>query len=218
MTEQASISMIFGVRGTGKTTKVRELTNRTARVLFYDTLGRDYSEGVVCESLDELKAFWRRVYRQNFRIVYRPVNPEADFDTVCRMVFAAGKMTFVVEEVDTYIDGQGRASDEFRQLIQRGRHADVDMICVTQTPKGFGRLLTSQTETFYLFATREPDHLDYFRKRFGRRLADELGRLPKFRCIERNAFDLLEEPADDETGDVEPVQGRGHENDETDPC
>jgi len=139
-------------------------------------MGRDYSDGVMCETLDELKAFWLGVYRGRFRIVYRPVDPQADFAAVCRLVQAAGGMTFVVEEADLYFK-QGESCPEFKMLIQRGRHSAVDMICVTQRPKGFGRLLTSQTDDFHLFATREPDDLAYFRARCGGDVAERLPNL-----------------------------------------
>lgn len=150
-------------------------------MLFYDTLGRDYRDGVICETMEELKAFWRRVYRGPFRIVYRPADPEGDFPEVCRLVNAAGSMAFVVEETDLYFKS-GVACPEFRNLIQRGRHAGVEMFCITQRPRGFGRLLTSQTDVFYLFSTREPDDLKYFADRCGADVADALPGLPKFEC------------------------------------
>lgn len=180
--------MAFGKRGSGKTTKVRELTDGTARALFYDTLGRDYSDGVVCESLDELKAFWLKVYRGRFRIVYRPADPVEDFPEVCKLAWAATNMTLVVEETDLYFK-QGTTCPEFRNLIQRGRHAGVDMICVTQRPKGFGRLLTSQTDAFFLFATREPDDLAYFRARCGDAIAERLPNLGLYETIAYNDYD-----------------------------
>jgi len=188
---QAKITMIFGKRGSGKTTQAREQAKQVNRVLCYDTLGRDYDDGVVCETLEELKAFWLKVYRGRFRIVYRPADPEADFPAVCALVNAAGNMTFVVEETDLYFK-QGTACPEFRNLIQRGRHAGVDMICITQRPKGFGRLLTSQTDDFYLFATREPDDLAYFRARCG---DDVAAKLPLLGLYENFYYNDYAEPA-----------------------
>jgi len=167
---------------------VRELTKHLPRILYYDTLGRDYRDGVVCETLAELKVFWLKVYRGNFRIVYRPADPQADVAAVCRLVRAAGDMMFVVEETDLYFK-QGDACPEFKMLIQRGRHAGVDMICVTQRPKGFGRLLTSQTDDFHLFATREPDDLAYFRARCGDAVAERLPNLGLYESYYYNDYE-----------------------------
>jgi len=200
MNQQAKINMIFGKRGSGKTTKVRELTRTFRRVLYYDTLGRDYSDGVICETLTELKAFWRRCYQGAYRLVYRPADPEGDFPAVCELVFAAGEMAYVVEEADLFFQ-QGSTCPEFRNLIQRGRHAGVEMYCVTQRPKGFGRLLTSQTEKFYLFSTREPDDLRYFRDRCGDAVAARLPDLPKFQCIEYDDYTGCEANTDERRDD-----------------
>lgn len=164
MDGQAVIKVVFGQRGSGKTTKAAGLTGGKPRVLFFDTLGHDYADGVIVETLAELRAFWRRCYRRRFRIVYRPLDPEAEFADVCRLVYACGNLTFVVEEVDLFFRA-GRCEDAFTQIITRGRHADVELIAVTQAPKGFGSLLRSQAHEWYIFATREPDHIDYFKHR-----------------------------------------------------
>ena len=64
--QQAIIRQIFGKRGSGKTVKARNLTKDQNRVLYYDTLGRDYDDGVLCESLAELKDYWLKVYQQSY--------------------------------------------------------------------------------------------------------------------------------------------------------
>jgi len=178
----SQITIVFGKRGSGKTVKARNEVRGHDRVLFYDTLGHDYTDGVVLESLPELKDFWLRVYRGSFRIVYRPVDPQEDFAEVCGLVYAAGDMAFVVEEVDMFFRGDVTCS-EFRHIIQRGRHQEIELIGVTQRPKGFGRLLTSQVETFYMFKTSEPVDLDYFRERVGQEVADILPTLEQYHYV-----------------------------------
>jgi hypothetical protein len=161
---QAEISVIFGQRGSGKTTRAVTLTRRFPRVLYYDTLGHDYRDGVACYCLAELKAFWRSCYQDRFRIVYKPERPEEDFATVCSLVSTCGDLAFVVEEVDLYFRA-GNCCPEFKHIISRGRHDKVDLIAVTQAPKGFGLHLRSQASRWNIFSTREPDHVEYFRHR-----------------------------------------------------
>lgn len=161
MDGDAVIKVVFGQRGSGKTTKAAGLTGGKPRVLCFDTLGHDYKDGVIVESLDELRAFWRRCYRGRFRIVYRPLDPFSEFPEVCRLVYACGNLSFVVEEVDLFFR-VGRCDPAFTQIISRGRHAGVELVAVTPAPKGFGSLLRSQAHEWYIFATREPDHVAYF--------------------------------------------------------
>ncbi len=72
--------LIIGKTGSGKTVKALNLIKDRPRVVIFDTLGHDYSDGVVFYDLAALAAFWRRVYRGRFRLIYRPADPVAQFD------------------------------------------------------------------------------------------------------------------------------------------
>ncbi len=170
------IQLIFGQPQSGKTTRVRTRTRDLPRVLYYDTAGHDYTEGLIVESLPALKDVWHRSYRGDFRLIYRPVGPtreerkrthkiDPEFSEVCSLVRACGEMTFVVEEVDLYVEA-GECDDEFMDLLRRGQgHYDVNLIVVTQMPQGIGRGLKALAHDWTIFQTRDPDHIAYFGRR-----------------------------------------------------
>lgn len=162
--DEAIVKAVAGLRGYGKTTRVLNMTRDDPRVLYYDSLGNDYSDGVVCRDLVTLKKFWRATYRGRFRIVYKPVDPLADIADVCELAYACGDMQLVIDEVQLYFRGQWCAP-EFTKIITAGRHAGVGLIGVTQTPKKLGELLRSQAREWFIFATREPDHVKYLADR-----------------------------------------------------
>ena len=152
-------------------------------MLYLDTLCKDYTNGVIVETLDELRTFWLSCYRSNFRIIYRPTEkPQTIFPAVCDLVFLAKDMTFVVEECDTFFSGR-ETCDEFENVIRRGRKEGIELICVTQRPVGFGRMLTSQIDDFYIFRAKEPPDLRYFRDRLGVEVADQLPDLPRYHYL-----------------------------------
>lgn len=175
-TRQAERSIIFGLPNSGKTERARTMGRAFPRVLYYDSTGHDYTDGVVVESLDELKRLWRRWYRYRaFRLIYRPrgssrdecrkagrIDPE--FATVCSMAYDCGEMLFVVDEADLYFK-DNECDREFLDIIKRGRHADVELIAVTQVPQGLGRHLTGLPGNWYIFQTAEPAHIRYFANR-----------------------------------------------------
>ena len=66
MSSEAVIKLVFGMRGCGKTVKVRNLVEDTRRLLIVDTLGGDYTDGVTFRSLDDLAAFWLDCYQGGF--------------------------------------------------------------------------------------------------------------------------------------------------------
>ena len=84
MSKEAIIRLVFGIRGCGKTVKVRNLIKDTRRLLVVDTKGYDYFDGVSFHSLSELKKFWLTVYSGDFRLIYKPSgdNEERTGDTV----------------------------------------------------------------------------------------------------------------------------------------
>jgi hypothetical protein len=160
----AQVKAVAGLRGYGKSTHVQTMTADIPRVVFYDTLGNDYSDGVVCRDLATLERFWRGVYRRRFRISYKPIDPQADLPRICELAYACGDMTLVIDEIQLYFRG-ACCPVELTKIITAGRHAGIELIGVTQAPKKLGELLRSQASTWDVFAIREPDHAKYLADR-----------------------------------------------------
>lgn len=162
---EKKVILIMGQRGSGKSYLAKHLIKDCRRLLIYDTLG-EYNIGIIIENLKEFKDFFLKVYNKNFRITYQPINPVNDFDIICDIVFETGDMTFLVEELDTFCSSQ-EISDNFANIIQRGRHKDINLIGITQRPYGIPRLITSQAKTIYSFIHREPRDLEYLKAFIG---------------------------------------------------
>jgi hypothetical protein len=182
MDEQAEITVIFGQRGSGKTSRARHLVRRERRVLYYDTVGHDFTEGVIFDSLTDMRGFWRQHYRGRFHLVYRPTDPVGEIAAVSDLALACEDMVLVVEEVDLLF-ASAKCCPEFRNVICRGRHYGLSLVAVTQAPMGFGPLLRSQAHNWCIFATREPDHIDYFKKRCPGVDPQDIASLPKWSYI-----------------------------------
>lgn len=185
------ITLIFGKRGSGKTLLAENMVRDSKRLIIYDTIG-EYTNGVVIEDLPALKEFWVKVYRGNFRIIYQPVDPEGDFDTVCRLVYACEDLTFLVEELDRYSKPL-TLSLPFKNIIQRGRHNNIELVGVTQRPHGVDKLLTSQAKQMYIFNTTEPRDVDYFKDTIGYPVVVKIAALQEFEYVQyQDGSDQLE--------------------------
>jgi len=180
---EKKITLIFGKRGTGKSYLANKLIRDERRLLIYDTLS-EYKEGVVfdAEQADQFKEFWRHVYRGNFRLIYRPLKPDAEIDDIAELVFALGDMTFLVEEVDCFCTSW-QISDAFAHIVQRGRHKNISLIGVTQRPFGIHRLLTSQAKEIYVFGTNEPRDRDYLKLLLGEAIEPKLDQLKQYEYV-----------------------------------
>lgn len=180
---EKKIILIFGKRGSGKSYLVKKkLIAGAPRLVIYDTLG-EYTDGVIFEDLEKLNMFWRQTYRRPFRIIYRPLNPEAEIEQIAELVFALGDLTFVVEEIDCYCSAH-QIAENFAHIIQRGRHKNITLIGVTQRPYGIHRLLTSQAKQIYVFNTNEPRDRDYLRELLGQEIDAKLDGLQQYQYVE----------------------------------
>lgn len=177
------VNVIFGKRGGGKSFLAAGLVDRLdcSRVLYYDSNGHDYTGGVICEGLEQLKEYARRVVDGPFSIVYRSSRPRADFETVCKIVRAAGDVVFIVDEVDMYFK-DSEPGEAFGDLIRRGRHDDIELIGITQRPRQMGEI-RSMANMLYVFETHEQSDLSYFRQSFSDGLVERIKQLKKYEYI-----------------------------------
>lgn len=150
--------------------------------MIFDTLGHDYGDGVIFYDLAELKRFWAKVYRQNFRLIYRPLDPVSEFEEVCELVYKCGDLYFVAEELDLFAAPQ-KLSTQFRQIVTRGRHEDIHFIGVTQRPFGIDRIFTAMASEVYVFKTDEPRDRQYLSERLGSEIVGKLDGLQEYEYV-----------------------------------
>lgn len=185
------ITLIFGKRGSGKSFLTRKMIQDLKRLLIYDSIG-EYTQGVIITDLVQLKEFWGKVYPGNFRIIYQPVDPEGDFDSLCCEVCACKNLTFVVEELDRYARPLAM-SRPFKEVVQRGRHYRVELIGITQRPHGIDKLLTSQAKQMFIFNTTEPRDIDYFKDVVGYEVVKKIAALQQYEYVKwQDGSDQLE--------------------------
>ncbi len=186
MKNEAVIKLVLGMRGCGKTVKVRHLVKNKNRLLIIDTKGNDYHDGVAFHSLPELKKFWLNVYSGDFRLIYKPQGDDSevieDIAQICTLCEACENMTLVVEELNIIFDEQ-RPPTEFNKMIFGGREPGIELIGVAQRPTGFGRKLTSQAKEFYVFYNREPSDVRFFRQCLGKDAALEICSLDQYQYL-----------------------------------
>lgn len=179
--DEKLIRLVFGKRGSGKSVLAKSLIRYQNRYLIYDTLG-EYTDGVTISDLDTLRRFWLKVYQRNFRIVYQPLDPDAEFDAVCELVWECQDMTFLVEEIDQYCQLH-RMSPEMKNIVQRGRHRHIELIGVTQRPANIDRLLTSQTKEMYILSMTEPRDIAYFKDAIGGNIEEKIVALDQYQYV-----------------------------------
>ena len=180
--DRADIKLVIGKTGSGKTYKVTRLVAGCDRILFFDTQGKDYSDGVMFYDMTELRRFWLRVHRDKFRLIYRPIDPLREFEEICRLAFACGNLTVVAEELPSLCTAQ-QINAELRKVIFRGRLNDIHFIGLMQRPIGIHRDITSQATEIFCFNIDEPGDVKYLKDRIGADIEQRIRRLEPYQYL-----------------------------------
>lgn len=184
MTDEKKIQLIIGKRGSGKSVLAKHLIEQESRLVIFDIMS-EYEQGVTFDDDDVpcLVAFWRQVYKGSFRIVYRPIDPKAEIDWLAEAVYVLGNVTFVVEEIDSVCTSYDMPWT-MRQIIQRGRHKNIQLIGVTPAPYGIHRDLTRQAKEIYIFNTHEVRDVQYLTGLLGDGIEQRLASLGQYEFVQ----------------------------------
>lgn len=169
---------VFGHKGSGKSTLVKELVEEHDRVIIFDTMG-EY-EGAIEDFSEAVRELGRVQDARRFRVAIRL--PE-DYDALEAMEVAydVTDCLVVFEEVSFYCSPSSMPTI-LKKFVRYGRHRQISQIYVSRRPAEINRDLTAQSDLIVSFRQHEPNDVDYLRKLMGPD-ADKLPRLGKYRII-----------------------------------
>lgn len=131
------IRAYIGATGSGKGVSLRAhlKAERPARFLAWDPLG-EYGEFVTATT-DKLEVVARMAAQGNFKVAYYPgpdpTKYKEKFEMFCRIAFAAGNLTLLIEELSD-VTKPSYAPLMWRRCTKQGRHRGLRIIAATQRP------------------------------------------------------------------------------------
>jgi hypothetical protein len=148
-----SFYVIVGAPGAGKSSQIifERAERRAAREVIFDIEGE--AAGRIVRSCAEVKVALIAAGKGPCQIVYRPGTDDpvllrARFGVCCQLVFAAGNILYIVDEVaDVDSPNPHEVVPAWAKLLRRGRKRDLAVIAGTQRPADVNKKLWS-------FATR----------------------------------------------------------------
>jgi DNA helicase HerA-like ATPase len=165
-----TIISVLGMKGTGKTTLVREVVDEYPRVVVVDSLGEygDAQGWMVAYTLEgAVKALVDAETRPRFSLSYRPDDTDEALRFLTVVRHAHG-LLLVMDEANIYMT-PSELPKVLGALIRRGRHNGLSQIYVAQRAASLHREVTAQSDVIIAFRQQEPRDLQYLRSRFGER-------------------------------------------------
>lgn len=181
MTQNLVIS-VFGRKGSGKSTLVKEIVDEHPRVIVFDTMGEYATKKYKPFDSFELAAaeLGRVQHARRFRVVIQLVEEE-DALAAMRVAYDVPNCLVVVEETSFYCS-PSYLPPELAKFVRYGRHREISQIYVSRRPAEIHRDLTAQSDLIVSFTQHEPADVEYLRKVMGPE-ADRLPALPKYAIL-----------------------------------
>jgi len=168
-----------GLRGSGKSTALREIVSCRPRLVVLDVMGEHRFGQVVSDVEDAFEILDAVQGRKNFAVTIQPARGDLGdvVDQLCDYVFEIGDLALALEEIPHYCTA-GSMPEGLDALARMGRHRQIDLVYTGQRFAELPRRLTSTTDFFVLFGQREPSDLSALSDRVGRDVAERVERLP----------------------------------------
>jgi hypothetical protein len=178
-----------GLRGSGKSTALREIVSCRPRLVVVDVMGEHNFGQRVADLEEALETLDAVQERERFALTLQPGRGDlADVvDQICDYVFGIGNLTLGLEEVPHYATASSMP-EGLEALARMGRHRHIDLVYTGQRFAELPRRLTATTDFFVLFGQREPRDLEALAERVGRDVAGRVEALP---LHGRVIFDVL---------------------------
>ncbi len=191
------VTIIFGMRGSGKSTLSRKLSSAYPRRVVIDPLAEwsevDVHYRVVRGYAEFARVFAEVVFSDRFTLVCQ-FDPEtsdedqsAEFDSILRSLYYTGRETgmgccLVIEEVHNFATPYA-IQHWLRQIVLTGRHAHLAVIASTQRPASVNKALVSQAAHVFTGQLFEQRDVKYLEDTLSGDIAERAALLPKFRFL-----------------------------------
>lgn len=185
--QNRNVRLILGKTGSGKTTLARQFVKQLTRALILDS--------GFCEFPAHNFRTMRELHKYldahggaggNFRASYTPL--KKDISTLFRWsreIGLAEELTLVLEECDRFPTPESAAG--FEELIQRGRHYGVHMLCLTTHPYAVDIDLRRQATEIYSFRQHEPADIKWLSSVMPASIVEQIAGLGDYQYICWNA-------------------------------
>jgi len=186
---QNKIYTVIGHKGHGKTTLTEKLAILTDKPTIIADPRFQYKPNdrrIFFKNPNEFIYFINNNYltfkRAKLELV---VNCNLDnFEDLGKYVYKMKNVCFVIDEIDMFFDTRSTPKNIVNQLVQYGRHSQIDLITTSRRPANISRNLTALTDIFLFSRLREPNDKKYIKDSIGQEYVKTVENLDKFSFLQ----------------------------------
>lgn len=183
----AIMTGVYGRRGQGKSTRVKEIIRPRGRVLVFDPMNEYGLEGFRRVDWQRLPA---ALSAGSFRLAYVPKRGHARqaLDAICKHMLERWEgrrggphITLVIEEMSISFPSE-KLPDELwgmAAMCEQGRHAGIDVIGTTQRPARVSTIFRGNCEQTYIFGLSDWNDVGAVANMIGPEWKNKLRELPQ---------------------------------------
>lgn len=168
--KRADVRAFVGTTGSGKGVGVNEALDelKPTRLVIFDPLKEYADRGIVVSDVRQVIAAMKK---PAFKMIWQPHDDteydkdefKRDFAALCKVVFMAGDLVFVVEELEL-VTRPTWAPAPWRNCTKRGRHQRLVIIAACQRPADADKAFWSSCMYIRCHALRESSDKDRMAK------------------------------------------------------
>lgn len=188
MTERRNeITVIVGRKGSGKSTRARELLARASRRVIVDPMW-EHTQGVIVKDFASLVSYIRPLRASSYAAVLRARNELDVMQTIGLTVAGEPESpplpgcTLCVDELDK-LCSPSTLPVELHDVVNYGRHYRVSLIGLARRPNKLHRDITANADRIVIGQTLEPRDVDYLTEFIGETLAARAKRLRRWEFV-----------------------------------
>jgi hypothetical protein len=189
--KKRDVILLGGVTGSGKTFFGNALLYHYPRVIIASPIEEDEQEydGIQTESFDDLVEKIDEVIKNKKKTWRFKISDLSEIDSLYSFAYSlgydVGGFMLAIEEAETTIPGSGaNLSQEFRNLLLKGRHPQVSMMFIIQRFSLLNINVRSQWRRIISFAQTEPADIAWLETASGNPIFEQLPSFPDRRYID----------------------------------
>lgn len=144
--QQAKIIIVTGSSGSGKSAWTKQQIKPAKRLIVWD-IDDEYGDIPAIKTFESLAGLAKAV-KASKTGKFRYVGRFADFDGFCKIAFAWGACTCVVEEL-AGVTTPAKAPEGWHTLVSRGRKRGIHIYAITQRPSESDKTIMGNASTFH---------------------------------------------------------------------